>query len=293
MRCSCCGSPWRPLLLGLLLLLRPGRRRGRIRRAGQPAPERAGCWSTALGLGAIGYATQATFYFSALQRIDASLVALVLYTYPAAGHRGRRSARPRAADTGRGAPRWSSPPAGRCSSCSAPAGVSFDPVGVGPGLRCRRHLHRLHPRRRHRRAPAVPGGAGGVGDDRRRGDARRPRRASTGGDRPRLRAGRVVLDRLHRRRVHRPGDARPSSPACAGPARRPRPSCRPSNPSSPPRWPRSRSNEFLTPVQLAGGLVVLSSVAVLQLRPQRRRATWSTERDELPTPEQHRSGIVS
>ena len=31
-------------------------------------------------------------------------------------------------------------------------------------------------------------------------------------------------------------------------------------------------NEFLTPVQLVGGLVVLSSVAVLHLRPQRRRA---------------------
>jgi drug/metabolite transporter (DMT)-like permease len=37
---------------------------------------------TALGLGAFGYATQATLYFSALQRIEASLVALILYTYP-------------------------------------------------------------------------------------------------------------------------------------------------------------------------------------------------------------------
>jgi drug/metabolite transporter (DMT)-like permease len=37
---------------------------------------------TALGLGAIGYATQATLYFSALDRIDAPLVALVLYTFP-------------------------------------------------------------------------------------------------------------------------------------------------------------------------------------------------------------------
>jgi drug/metabolite transporter (DMT)-like permease len=43
-------------------------------------------------------------------------------------------------------------------------------------------------------------------------------------------------------------------------------------------------NEFLTPVQLAGGLVVLSSVAVLQLRPQRGRATPSTERDEVLRP---------
>jgi drug/metabolite transporter (DMT)-like permease len=38
---------------------------------------------TALGLGAFGYATQASLFFSALERIDASLVALVLYTYPA------------------------------------------------------------------------------------------------------------------------------------------------------------------------------------------------------------------
>ncbi len=37
----------------------------------------------ALALGGLGYATQATLYFSALDRIDASLVALVLYTYPA------------------------------------------------------------------------------------------------------------------------------------------------------------------------------------------------------------------
>ena len=36
-----------------------------------------------IGLGAIGYATQAGLFFGALQRIDASLLALLLYTYPA------------------------------------------------------------------------------------------------------------------------------------------------------------------------------------------------------------------
>jgi hypothetical protein len=51
-------------------------------------------------------------------------------------------------------------------------------------------------------------------------------------------------------------------------------------------------NEFLTPMQLAGGLVVLSSVAVLQLRPQRRRTTSPAE-TLTGAPEQHRSGIVS
>lgn len=37
---------------------------------------------TGLALGGVGYALQATLYFSALERIDAALVALVLYTYP-------------------------------------------------------------------------------------------------------------------------------------------------------------------------------------------------------------------
>jgi drug/metabolite transporter (DMT)-like permease len=36
----------------------------------------------ALGMGVFGYAAQATLYFSALTRIDASLVALILYLYP-------------------------------------------------------------------------------------------------------------------------------------------------------------------------------------------------------------------
>jgi drug/metabolite transporter (DMT)-like permease len=39
--------------------------------------------ATALGLGAIGYATQAGLFFAALQRMDASLLSLLLYTYPA------------------------------------------------------------------------------------------------------------------------------------------------------------------------------------------------------------------
>jgi drug/metabolite transporter (DMT)-like permease len=36
-----------------------------------------------LALGAVGYATQAGLYFAALRRMDASLLALVLYSYPA------------------------------------------------------------------------------------------------------------------------------------------------------------------------------------------------------------------
>lgn len=38
---------------------------------------------TCVGLGAIGYACQAAFYFAALTRVSASLVALLLYAYPA------------------------------------------------------------------------------------------------------------------------------------------------------------------------------------------------------------------
>src|SRR3712207_2331234 len=37
----------------------------------------------ALALGAVGYAMQAGLYFAALERMDASLLSLVLYTYPA------------------------------------------------------------------------------------------------------------------------------------------------------------------------------------------------------------------
>src|SRR5215207_4060756 len=37
----------------------------------------------ALAMGAVGYATQSGLFFSALERMDASLLALVLYTYPA------------------------------------------------------------------------------------------------------------------------------------------------------------------------------------------------------------------
>ncbi|MFI1993429.1 DMT family transporter [Actinoplanes sp. NPDC020271] len=37
---------------------------------------------TALGLGAVGYAAQASLYFAALERMDASLLSLILYTFP-------------------------------------------------------------------------------------------------------------------------------------------------------------------------------------------------------------------
>src|SRR5919202_4238865 len=71
-------------LLGLLLLVRPGLRSVRPASTSTSGalPPTGGLVLAALGLGAVGYATQATLYFSALERIDASLVSLVLYTYP-------------------------------------------------------------------------------------------------------------------------------------------------------------------------------------------------------------------
>lgn len=66
------------LLLGALLLLRPSLRRG-------PEAEGRPRWPAvlvALGLGAFGYAVQASLYFAALERLDVPLVALVLYTFP-------------------------------------------------------------------------------------------------------------------------------------------------------------------------------------------------------------------
>lgn len=66
------------LLLGALLMIRPTLRRHDV---DNPRP----LWHAvliALGLGAFGYAVQASLYFAALERLDAPLVALVLYTFP-------------------------------------------------------------------------------------------------------------------------------------------------------------------------------------------------------------------
>lgn len=64
------------VIFGAILLARP-----RLVASLRTAPERT--LAIGLALGAIGYATQAGLFFGALQRLDASLLALVLYTYPA------------------------------------------------------------------------------------------------------------------------------------------------------------------------------------------------------------------
>ena len=64
------------VIFALLLAARPATVRS-LRGAGRRT------LAIGLALGAIGYATQAGLFFAALQRLDASLLALVLYTYPA------------------------------------------------------------------------------------------------------------------------------------------------------------------------------------------------------------------
>jgi drug/metabolite transporter (DMT)-like permease len=69
-------------MLGAVLLVRPElRSRPKLAQPSQ-GPLLTRVVLIAIGLGAVGYALQSTFYFSALTRIDASLTALVLYTYP-------------------------------------------------------------------------------------------------------------------------------------------------------------------------------------------------------------------
>jgi drug/metabolite transporter (DMT)-like permease len=72
------------VLLGMLLIARPSLRRNTPGGGSSSGRTASSDWTimVALGLGAIGYAAQSGLYLSALQRMDASLVALILYTYP-------------------------------------------------------------------------------------------------------------------------------------------------------------------------------------------------------------------
>jgi drug/metabolite transporter (DMT)-like permease len=62
------------LIFGAMLALSPGLRAGMTETRAV---------AVGLSLGAVGYATQAGLFFAALRRMDASLLALLLYTYPA------------------------------------------------------------------------------------------------------------------------------------------------------------------------------------------------------------------
>ena len=268
------------VLLGLLLALRPGLRTMRPGSERPVGATRARLLGTAFGLGALGYASQATLYFSALQRIDASLVALVLYTYPAlvtvaAALLGRERL-----TAGRSA-------ALVVASCGTllvllgAGGFGFDPVGVGLAfgaaitytvyiLVADTVVHRMSP---VMLAASVMTGASA---------ALAARAVLAGGVEFGFRSSgwlwiaciavlsTVVATLAFFAGLRRTG---PSTAAILSTF----------EPVVTTALAALTLNEFLTPVQLAGGLVVLSSVAVLQLRP--RRATASAGRDDILTPE--------
>jgi drug/metabolite transporter (DMT)-like permease len=107
-------------ILWAVVAARPALRPRRGRRAG-------------FALGAVGYATQAGLFFAALRRMDASLLELVLYTYPAwvtlgAFALGRERPTPRRL----GALVLSS--AGLMVVLAAAAGGSFDALGAAMAL---------------------------------------------------------------------------------------------------------------------------------------------------------------
>ena len=159
----------------------------------------------ALALGAVGYGAQAGGYFAALERLDASLLSLLVYTFPVIVTVDRHRARARAGEPpyGRGpGARLDRPRPRPGGGRRGGAGRARDGARAGGGGR----LQRVHPhlggRRRARRA-ARPEHAGvhRCGDD---PDARRPRRRRSG---PRQRErGRLRLAGRPGRRVDGRGD---------------------------------------------------------------------------------------
>jgi uncharacterized membrane protein len=96
----------------------------------------------ALALGAVGYAMQAGLYFAALERMDASLLSLLLYTYPAfvtvaAIALGRETANRRRVSSPRPASRWSwRERAAAASTGSAPRWASAPRSATPPTSSC-------------------------------------------------------------------------------------------------------------------------------------------------------------
>jgi drug/metabolite transporter (DMT)-like permease len=266
-------------VLGLLLLFRPGLRSAGAGPVHGGEPRRR-LVTIALALGAAGYAIQATLYFSALQRIDAPLVALVLYTFPAmvtvaAALLGRERLTP-----------------ARCAallvaSCGTllvllgGGGIGFDPVGVGLafGAAVAYTVYILVADTVVDRLPPVvlaalvmTGAAAALA----------VRAAFAGGvDLHFAAAGwlwlvliAVVSTVLAMLAFF--GGLRRTGPSTAA-------ILSTFEPVVTTALAAVALDEFLAPVQLAGAAVVLSSVAVLQLRP-RRRITAPTDPDQVPAP---------
>jgi drug/metabolite transporter (DMT)-like permease len=258
------------VLLGLLLALRPGLRTARPGAERPAGTGRVRLLVTALGLGALGYATQATLYFSALRRVDASLVALVLYTYPALVTVAAAALGRERLTAGRSAALVVAS-GGTLLVLLGAGGFSVDRIGVGLAfaaavtytvyiLVADTVVHRLSP---VVLAALVMTGASA---------ALAVRAVATGGIELGFgSAGWVwiaciaVVSTVLAMLAFFAGLRRtgPSTAAILSTF----------EPVVTTALAALTLNEFLTPVQLVGGLVVLSSVAVLQLRPQRRPAT--------------------
>ena len=88
----------------------------------------------ALGLGAGGYALQAGCYFAALERIDASLLSLLVYTFPAIVAVAPCRARARAADRGGGAVALVVASGGLALVVAGAGAGALDPLGAALGL---------------------------------------------------------------------------------------------------------------------------------------------------------------
>jgi drug/metabolite transporter (DMT)-like permease len=270
-------------LLTGLLVLRPGLRTRPVPPSPRPGPPGVPgrLVLTGLGLGAVGFATQATLYFSALERIDASLVVLVLYTYPllvtvAAALLGRdRLTRGRA-----GAVVLAS--CGTLVVLLGQGGLRFDGIGValafGSAVTYTSYIlvadtvvHRLSP---VLLSALVMTGAS---------LALATQAVLTGG----LSLGfgpdgwfwvgcitvvsTVVAMLAFFAGLRRTG---PSTAAILSTL----------EPVVTTALAALTLDEFLTPVQLAGALVVLSSAAVLQLRPRRRPQVSPREETAVPAP---------
>ena len=86
----------------------------------------------ALALGAVGYAAQAGGYFAALERIDPSLLALLVYTFPAIVAVAAVALGRERLDRAGSPPSWSCPRASR-SSWRPPASASGTRSAPGSG----------------------------------------------------------------------------------------------------------------------------------------------------------------
>ena len=141
---------------------RPLRARRRAALGARGSPGRAGELRAlsrrdvciALALGAIGYSAQAGAYFAALDRLDASLLSLLVYTFPAivtvaAIALGRERASRRTAVA------LALASTGLVLVLAGRAAGALDPLGTALGLGGGGRLQRLHPqlggRRRARR----------------------------------------------------------------------------------------------------------------------------------------------